>query len=87
MKELRWSQEKSTQLKKERGISFDEIVSGKFLGIERNPSREHQRLMLFEVKGYVWVAPYVESESCYFLKTAFPSRKHTKIYLRRKSHA
>ncbi len=87
MKELRWSQEKSALLKKERGLSFDELVSGKFLGVERNPSREHQRIMLFEVRGYVWVAPYVESESCYFLKTAFPSRKHTKIYLKEGFHA
>lgn len=87
MKELKWSQEKSAQLKKERGVSFDELVNGKFLGIERNSSREHQWIMLFEVRGYVWVAPYVESESCYFLKTAFPSRKHTKIYLKGESHA
>ena len=87
MKELRWSQEKSVLLKKERGVSFDDLVSGKFLGIERNPSRGHQRLMLFEVRGYVWVVPYVESESCYFLKTAFPSRKHTKIYLKGESYA
>jgi hypothetical protein len=83
MKELKWSQEKSALLKKERSISFDELVSGKFLGIEHNPSRSHQWLMLFEIEGYVWVAPYIESESCYFLKTAFPSRKHTKKYLRR----
>lgn len=83
MKELRWSQEKNTLLKKERGVSFDELVSGRFLGIERNPSRSHQWLMLFEIDGYVWVTPYVESENYYFLKTAFPSRKHTKNYLRR----
>ena len=87
MKELRWSQEKSALLKKERGVSFDELVSGRFLGIERNPSREHQRIMLFEVRGYVWVAPYVESEGYYFLKTAFPSRKHTKIYFKGGFHA
>ena len=87
MKELRWSQEKSALLKRERGVSFDELVSGRFLGIERNASREHQRIMLFEVRGYVWVAPYVESEGYYFLKTAFPSRKHTKIYFKGGFHA
>jgi hypothetical protein len=87
MKELRWSSEKSAWLKKERGLSFDELVSGRFLGIERNRSYKHQWLMLFEVGGYVWVLPYVDSEDYYFLKTAFPSRKHTRIYLKEKYDA
>jgi hypothetical protein len=82
MKELSWSREKSALLKKERGLSFDELVGGRFLGVEHNPSRVHQRLMLFEIRGYVWVVPYVETDDRYFLKTAFPSRKHTKKYLK-----
>lgn len=82
MKELRWSEEKSLKLKKERGVSFDEIVAGKFLGIERNPSRSNQWLMIFVVDAYVWVVPYVENVDHFFLKTTFPSRKHTKVYLK-----
>ena len=82
MKALRWSQEKNLVLKKERGVSFDDIIAGKFLGIEKNPSRPNQWLIVFEVKNYVWVVPYVEADDHYFLKTAFPSRKHTKIYLK-----
>jgi hypothetical protein len=82
MKELRWSEEKNEKLKNERGVSFDHIVAGRFLGIEKNLSRDDQWLMVFEVDAYAWVVPYVDGGDHYFLKTAFPSRKHTKIYLK-----
>jgi len=82
MKELRWNEEKSLKLKKGRGVSFDEIVAGNFLGIEKHPSRDNQWLMVFDVDGYCWVVPYVDGGDHYFMKTAFPSRKHTKIYLK-----
>jgi len=38
-------------------------------------------MMLFEFEGYVWLVPYVDEGSYYFLKTAFPNRKFTKKYL------
>ena len=83
MKELRWSEEKNRKLKRERGVSFDDIIAGRFLGIEKNLSRGDQWLMIFEVGAYVWVVPYVDGGDHYFLKTAFPSRKHMKVYLKR----
>ncbi len=82
MKEIRWNADKSLMLKKERGVSFEEILAGRFLGIEKNISREAQWLMVYEVDNYIWVVPYVDGGDHFFLKTAFPSRKHTKIYLR-----
>ncbi|MBF0484638.1 MAG: toxin [Candidatus Omnitrophica bacterium] len=82
MREILWSEEKNLKLKKERGASFEDIIAGEFLGIENNPSRDNQKFMLFAVNNYVWVVPYVDDEKRYFLKTAFPSRKHTKIYLK-----
>ena len=82
MKELRWSLEKNEQLIKERGVSFEQLVDGRFIGIEKHASKSHQRLMVFEFRRYAWVIPYVENENAYFLKTAFPSRKHTKRYLK-----
>ncbi|MBF0386218.1 MAG: toxin [Candidatus Omnitrophica bacterium] len=66
MKELRWSEDKSLKLKKERGVSFHDIVAGRFLGIENNPSRDNQWLMVFEVKGYAWVVPYVDGGGIIF---------------------
>ncbi len=84
MKEFRWSEVKSLKLKKERGVSFEDIIAGRFLGIEKNISRDNQWLMIFEVDGYTWVVPYVDGDGHYFLKTAFPSRKHMKTYLKGK---
>ncbi|MCB2262342.1 MAG: hypothetical protein LGR52_05290 [Candidatus Thiosymbion ectosymbiont of Robbea hypermnestra] len=40
-----------------------------------------KRILVLEIKGYAYVVPYVESEDTIFLKTVFPSRKHTAIYL------
>ena len=36
--------------------------------------------MLFEHKGYIWVAPFVETDEEIFLKTLFQSRKYTKLH-------
>ena len=82
MKELRWSLEKNAWLKKERGVSFEQLVSARFVGIEKHSSKQHQQLMVFEFRRYAWVVPYVEEEGYFFIKTAFPSRKHMKKYLR-----
>ena len=78
-----WSQEKNAQLKQSRKVTFEDLISAHFIGIEDHPKRPHQKLMLFEYKKHVWVVPYVEGKGYLFLKTAFPSRKHTKKYLGR----
>lgn len=79
---IRWDPLKSEWLKRTRGISFEEIVSTKFVGITEHPGRSHQKLMLFELDGYIWVAPYVRDGDDRFLKTAFPSRMYTKKWIR-----
>ena len=81
MKHLNWSQGKNEYLKKERGLSFEEIAlqieSGRILAIEENPGYPHQRLYVLEMDKYAVVVPFVESEQEIFLKTAFASRKYT----------
>jgi hypothetical protein len=79
--DIRWSSEKNNEIKNLRGVSFEQLLKSRFIGIEKNKRKPHQRLILFEYKKYVWVVPYVQGEGRYFLKTAFPSRKHTKKYL------
>jgi len=81
VKEIRFNLEKNAELQRTRKITFEKLLGSRFIGIEEHAKREHQSLMLFEYKGYVWVVPFVEEEEYYFLKTAFPSRKHTKKYL------
>ncbi len=85
MDKVYWSAEKNTQLKQSRKVTFEELISSRFIGIEAHSRKLHQKLMLFEYKKYVWVVPYVEGKNCFFLKTAFPSRKHTRKYLGGKS--
>lgn len=85
--EYRWSEEKNNKLQKERNISFEEIVllleQDKIIDIIKNPSSnfDNQMCYLLEIEEYIWLVPYVYNENKIFLKTAFPSRKFTKIYL------
>ncbi|MCK5519882.1 MAG: BrnT family toxin [Candidatus Marinimicrobia bacterium] len=84
MKYLNWNFEKNEILKQERGISFEEIAylieSGHVIGIEENPGRSNQKLYIIEIGNYAYVVPFIEDDKEIFLKTIFPSRKHTKLY-------
>jgi len=84
MKYLNWNPLKNEILKKERGISFEEIAylieSGQIIGIEENPTRVNQKMYILEIENYAVIVPYVENDNEIFLKTAFPSRKYTKRY-------
>jgi uncharacterized DUF497 family protein len=90
MKIFNWDEEKNNWLKRERGVSFEQVVfcieEGKLLDIVRHPNQERykgQRLYIVDIDDYAFVVPYVESEGCIFLKTVFPSRKYTSMYLRK----
>ena len=85
MKYLSWDPEKNKLLKLERGICFEEIAyyieSGKILGVEENPSHSNQKMYILEIENYAVIVPFVETDDEIFLKTAFPSRKYTKLYI------
>ena len=82
-----WDSEKNEQLKRERGVSFEQAVfsieMGKVLATLRHPKKRyrHQMLAVIEINNYAYVVPYVVKEEKIFLKTIFPSRKYTKKYL------
>ena len=84
MKYLNWNSEKNEILKRERGITFEEIAylieSGKIIGIEENPGRNNQKMYILEIENYAVIVPFIENDKEIFLKTAFPSRKYTKRY-------
>ncbi len=84
MKYLNWNSEKNEILKRERGISFEEIAylieAGQVIGIEENPGHPNQRMYVLEIDNYAIIVPYVENDNEILLKTAFPSRKYTKKY-------
>lgn len=85
MKKIRWSLVKNEELKKERGVSFDEMIRSELVAVKKHAQKKHQKIMLFKHRAYIWVVPYVESKDEIFLKTMFPSRKYTKIYNKEKS--
>ena len=84
MKYLNWNSEKNEILKRERGITFEEIAflieSGQIIGIEKNHRRANQKIYVLEIENYAFIVPFVENDKEIFLKTAFPSRKYTKKY-------
>lgn len=86
MKKFNWNQDKNTQLKEQRDISFEEIVfaleNDGLLDEVKHQSRENQRMFIVFIKNYVYLVPYVnEDEDTVFLKTNIPSRKAYKKYL------
>ncbi|MDF1875312.1 DUF4258 domain-containing protein [Sulfurimonas sp. SAG-AH-194-I05] len=80
-----WNVEKNLLLKKERNLSFEQIVShignGDLLDVVSHPNKEkfaHQKILIVKVEDYVIAVPFVENKNERFLKTIIPSRKLTK---------
>jgi uncharacterized DUF497 family protein len=83
-----WNNEKNELLKKQRRISFEEVVwsveHGLLLDVIEHKSKEkykNQKIFIIKMHNYVWMVPFVESEDEIFLKTIIPSRKATREYL------
>jgi len=88
---IRFNEEKNQLLKITRNISFEEIIDA----IEKNdvladlahPSvkRTHQRIYVIRVNEYAYAVPYVINAELreIFLKTIYPSRALTKLYIRK----
>ena len=89
MKTFSWNDEKNNQLKTERRVSFEEIVlyieMGCLLDVLEHPNQEKykgQKIFVVQVDNYVYLVPFIETESEVFLKTIIPSRKATRKYLK-----
>lgn len=92
MPSIRWDLEKEERLRSAEdrgGVTFADCVvaieEGRVLNELPHPTRDNQRLLVLAIEGYAYVVPYIpEPDGGLFLKTAFPSRKYTAIYLRRR---
>ena len=90
MKTIRWNADKEALLLADRGrggVGFADCViaidEGRILDILPHPTRPHQQLLVLNIEGYAYVVPYViEKDGSWFLKTVFPSSKHTALYLK-----
>ena len=85
MQKITWSATKNTALRKQRNISFEQLLQsiecGGLVADQINPARPEQRRLLVYFTDYIWVIPYViDADGTKFLKTAYPSRKLFKRY-------
>jgi hypothetical protein len=49
-----------------------------------NPDKyNRQKIYVIEINNYVYLVPFVDLNDERFLKTIFPSRKYSKVYLSR----
>jgi len=83
-----WSPEKNEWLKKERKISFEQIIfhlsRGDIWKTAEHPDQEKypgQKIYFVIVDGYIYLIPYIVKKDNIFLKTIIPSRKATKNYM------
>ena len=91
MKNIRfeWNFEKNELLKKERNISFEQIIfhllQGDIWKISDHPDQNtypSQKIYFVIIERYIYLVPYIESNNEIFLKTIIPSRKATRDYLK-----
>jgi hypothetical protein len=91
-KKINWNEDKNHILKQTRNISFEfvaeKLIEGDILDDIFHPNKSkylNQRIFVIEIDEYVYLVPYIENENEIFLKTIYPSRKFTKIYLGEKN--
>jgi len=87
VKQFKWNVAKNAWLKKNRGISFEDILldiqNGKLLDKVENPDSEkypNQKIYIVDHGGYCVLVPHTEIDEMILLKTLFPSRVATKKY-------
>ena len=87
-KRLNWNPEKNLILKTERNITFEtvavKIINGDIIDDIYHPNKDkylNQRIFVIDINDYIYLVPYIENEEEIYLKTIYPSRKFTKIYL------
>lgn len=88
MKYYAWNPDKNEQLKRERGVSFEEVVfhieSGDEVDVFEHPNQvlyPGQKISVVVIEGYAYLVPFMESDTEIFLKSIIPSRKATKQYV------
>jgi uncharacterized DUF497 family protein len=82
-----WDSEKNEWLKKERNISFEQIIfhllQGDVWKISDHPDQRKypgQKIYFVIVEGYIYLVPHIIEKEYIFLKTIIPNRKATNDY-------
>ena len=89
MPEYVWDEAKNEWLRRNRGLSFDDVVyhlqHGGFLADILHPNQvQHpeERLYIINIGGYAYEVPFYRVDDVEILMTVYPSRKYTRQYLR-----
>ena len=89
MKVFRWDKEKNEWLKKNRRVSFEQVVilmeREDVLETIEHPNQDKypdQKIAIVKIGDYAFLVPYVQKNDEIFLKTIIPSRKATNKYVR-----
>ena len=84
-----WDPGKNEWLKRERKISFEQVVyhllQGDVWKVADHPDQHKypgQKIYFVVVEKYVYMVPHITQKEYIFLKTIIPSRKATKAYLK-----
>lgn len=82
-----WDPEKNIWLKRERNISFEQIIfhlsKGDVWKIADHPDQINYpgpKIYFVVIEDYVYLVPHIVEKEYIFLKTIIPSRKATKLY-------
>ncbi|MDF7801895.1 hypothetical protein P4C99_20630 [Pontiellaceae bacterium B1224] len=82
-----WNPEKNEKLKREREISFEQIIfhlsEGDLWKTADHPNQKDypgQKIYFVIIDDYIYLVPHVIDDEHIFLKTIIPSRKATKQY-------
>ena len=83
-----WNETKSRELKRQRGIGFEDVIyhieNGLICDVIKHPRSDKygsQKVYVINICDYIYLVPFVESNEIIFLKTIIPSRKFTRRYL------
>ena len=83
-----WNKDKNILLKKNRRISFEQVVmhieNGDLIDIIKHPNSQkysNQKILVINVNDYIYMVPFVENNDERFLKTLIRNRQFTKKYL------
>ena len=93
MKTYDWSDEKNDNLKRERFVSFENVVwaieNGHLLAIIDSPNQEKysgQKSFVINLNDYAYLVPFSTKADTIYLITIIPNRKATRIYLEGNNH-
>ena len=88
MLEYTWDETKNEWLRRNQGLSFDDVVyhleHGGFLADIPHPNQElhpGQRLYVVHIDDYVYPVLFYRDGNVASLRTVYPSRKYTRDYL------